>query len=228
MIELLGKRVSPSRRGGCLLDPFGGDGHRLAFMAGVLGMTPVAVELEQVYIDHGAHPCVQQGNARDLPFENESVDAGVTSPAYPNGVSDAWVAKDGSLHHTYQHAIEAFTGKPYKLHPDNMGGMSPRRSPKALRAFYGVQKDAFHEMWRVLKPGSPFVVNSKDPLKVAYLRTVWDQLIDAGFMIVEHQAVTAKGQRYGEHGEKRFPFEDLTVAIKIVGEPGAADIPFPR
>lgn len=201
---------------GVLLDPFGGTGHRFAQIAERLGMAPVAIEIEPGYVQAGeAHHCVRTGDSRQLPFADGSVDGAATSPAYPNGVSDAFRSNEGSKRHTYIHRLREWLGDDYELQPGNAGGMNPRRSPKALEAFYDVHRAVWAEVYRVLRPNGIFVVNTKDPVKVPFREHTEAQLVAAGFEVVEVIQVPVRGLNHGRNAEKKYSFEDLTIVRKL-------------
>lgn len=201
--------------GGVLLDPFGGTGHRLAQIAGLLSMDPVAIEIEPGYVTSGqAHACVRTGDSRQLPFADGSCDGAVTSPAYPNGVSDNFRSTETSVRHTYIHRLRMHLGDDYELQGGNSAGMSPRRSPAALKAFYAIHEAVWREVHRVLRPGAVFVVNTKDPVKVPFRADTEAQLVAAGFDVVEVRQVPVRGLNHGRNAEKKYSFEDLTIVRK--------------
>lgn len=204
--------------GGCrttILDPFGGEGVKFAAVCEALESTPVAVEIERGYFDLGiTHPCVIRGDSTALPFPDWTFGAAVSSPVYPNGVADDFVSTDESWRHTYAHRLREHLGADYRLDPRNTGGLNPRRSPRALEAFYEIHRQVWAEVYRVLPPGAPFVVNTKDPLHVPFRRDTWEQLIDAGFEIVDHMRVRVNGLNHGKNWEGKAVHEDLTVAIR--------------
>lgn len=212
--------VRDGAAGEILLDPFAGLGKKLAVIAGMVGVIPYGVEIEPGYFTLGAtHPCVHRGNSKYLQLPDCSVGGAVTSPAYPNGVSDNFASKDGSIRHTYVHYLRHLLRDPdYQLHPDNAGGMNPRRSEAALAKFYELHEAVWAEVFRVLKPGAPFVVNTKDTPKVMFRIDTERQLLAAGFerFDVERQVVMVRGLNHGSNQdtEHKLPFEDLTVVRK--------------
>lgn len=219
--ELLDPMVEAYRRhatieGGVLLDPFAGLGFGLVQMAEKLLMDPVGVEIEPGYFapQRHAHTCVRLGDSRQLPFADGSVDGAVTSPAYPNGVSDNFRSNESSVRHTYVHRLRMWTGADYELQDGNAGGMSPRRSPQALKAFYAIHEAVWAEVYRVLRHGAVFVVNTKDPVKVPFRSDTEAQLVAAGFEVVEVVQVPIRGLNHGRNAEKKYGFEDLTVVRK--------------
>lgn len=200
--------------GGRLLDPFGGLGHRLAEMAGILRMSPTAVEIEQGYfLANATHPCVVMGDSTALRFPSAYFDAAVTSPAYPNGISDDFISREPSIRHTYAHRLRYHFGAEYRLHPNNTGGMSPRRSPATLSKFYEVNALVYAEVRRVLRPGAPFVVNVKDTLSVPFRQHTIEQLTETGFDLVNEVSVGARGLNHGKNRERKQRSEHLLVFL---------------
>jgi DNA modification methylase len=205
--------------GGSLLDPFGGLGHRFADIAVRAGMNPVAVEIEPGYFDLGmTHPWVRLGDSTDLRslgFTDSSFDAAVTSPVYPNGMADDFHANDSSVRHTYSHRLRAHLGADYEMHPNNAGAMNPRRSPRALEAFYDVNRKVWAEVYRVLKPGAPFIVNAKDTVAVEFVSETKRQLSEAGFIIVGERHVDTPGLNHGKNQDGKPQGEYLILAAKV-------------
>jgi hypothetical protein len=198
---------------GAILDPFGGLGHKFAALAAMVGAEPHAVELEPGYLAH-AHRCVIAGDATALPFAAESFSAAVTSPVYPNGMADNFHAKDASVRHTYVHGLRRHYGPGYALHPNNAAGTNPRRSPAAMARFYAINAAAYAEVFRVLTPGAPFVVNTKDTPAEPFTARTRDQLHAAGFVLEATAAVFAPGLNHGKGAAAKATHEDLTMARK--------------
>ena len=202
--------------GSVVLDPFAGLGHKLAWMCAQADLTPLGVEIETGYFLAGAtHVCVRRGDSTNLHrFLDNTIDAAVTSSAYPNGVSDDFKAKDSSRRHTYVHRLRSHLGDDYVMAAGNSGAMNPRRSAAALEAFYDIHRRVWAEVYRVLKPGATFLVNTKDPLKVPFRTDTEAQLRAAGFEIVDVIQVSTPGLNHGSNSEKKYTFEDITVALK--------------
>lgn len=216
LIEPLAKVVREHAVGTELLDSFGGLGHRLAELAALAGLNPTAVEIEPGYFHLGeTHPCVLEGDATALPWTVPIFGAAVTSPPYPNGCTDNFHARDASKRNTYVHRLRERMGPAYHLRPTNLAGTNARRSPAALAAFYRLQRAAFAEVRRVLLPGAPYVVNTKDTPHEAYTAATRRQLVELGFEIVDTVAVVAKGLNHGSNqATGKADAEDITVAIK--------------
>lgn len=200
--------------GGVLLDPCAGLGHRLFEIAVLADWCALGIDIERDRYGDSAHECVHQGDATALWFPDGGVDGAVVSFAYPNGMSDSFHSKENSVRHTYVHRLRAALADPtIELHPNNMGGMSPRRSPRALARFYETQAKIIGEVFRVLGPGDPFVVNTKDPDKQPdYTAVTQRQLLAAGFHIEAFQEVEARGLNHGANRELKANHENLTLA----------------
>lgn len=203
-------------RGGWVLDPFAGLGHKLAMVGAMTGASVVGVEIEQAYFDMKAtHPCVRQGDSTrlDALFRPESFDAALTSPVYPNGVADNFRAKDNSRRHTYVHRIRRSLPD-YDLHPHNPASLSPRHGGQALADFYALNMQVWQQVHRVLKPGAPFIVNVKDPLNEPFAAKTLDQLQACGFTFIRQEVVSTPGLNHGRNRENKAPCEDIIVVVK--------------
>ena len=178
---------------GTVLDPFAGTGrvHELRERAGVTNT--IGVELEPEWA--AKHPDTVEGNALDLPFDDESVDAIATSPTYGNRMADHHEASDDSVRLTYKHTL----GR--DLHEDNSGAMQ-----------WGDEYREFHlkawaESARVLKPGGTFVVNVKDHIRDGLKQKVVAWHINAvqsiGMVLEDVDAISTRGLMAGEnHGQR--------------------------
>lgn len=216
LVEPLAKALAARAVNPYLLDPMAGLGHRLAEIADLAGLEPVGVELEPGYFHLvETHPCVVEGDATALPWPDGYFGAAVTSPPYPNGCTDNFVAADSSRRNTYVHRLRERMGSGYRLQPNNLGGTNARRSPGALATFYGLQWSVFVEVWRVLAYEAPFVVNTKDTPHEAYTARTREQLMRVGFNIVATSSVSAAGLNHGANQQTgKAEAEDITVAVK--------------
>src|SRR5690606_14377285 len=91
---------------------------RLGELCDRLGLVFTGTELEPEFI---ADPRVRPGDstmAQTYPAHEHAV---VTSPAYPNGMTDHFRARDASRRHTYRQALATVLGHDRPLHPNNMG-----------------------------------------------------------------------------------------------------------
>ncbi len=128
--------------------------------------------------------------------------------------SGTYVGEGYMMHNTYIHRLRQWVGDDYALQPGNAAGMSPRRSPAALKAFYAIHEAVWAEVFRVLRPGAVFVVNTKDPMNVPFRSDTEGQLAAAGFDVVEVRQVSIRGLNHGRNAEKKLGFEDLTIVRK--------------
>jgi len=209
--------------GGILLDPFAGEGHKLARLAAHARMKPRGIEIERGYFDLGlTHPCVRRGNSTRLPrIKDGAISAVVTSPVYPNGMADDFQAADDSVRHTYAHRLRLHLGDDYVLDPNNTASMNPRRSRKALEEFYAVHIAVWAEMHRVLVQPGALIVNTKSTPRDTFTKDTYDQLVEAGFVIVEQRYVPVRGLNMGanQHNKKahnKEDYESLIVARRSI------------
>lgn len=211
--EMIG--VDPTQRLGVLFDPCAGLGWKLGQIADLCAMKPWGVDIEAALYGLAAAPWVIYGDSTDLrhQVDSGSIDAACTSFVYPNGMADDFHAKDDSTRHTYVHRLRAALKDPtIELRANNMAGMNPRRSAKAMDRFYGTQQMIIGEVFRVLKPGAPFVVNAKDTKYSAYVARTTEQLLIAGFHIEEKRKLAAHGLNHGVGHEGKAEFEELILA----------------
>lgn len=198
---------------GMLLDPCAGLGWKLGEIADLCGLSPWGWEIEFAYHDWSA-PWVHWGDSTAMPFkEGVQAAAACTSFVYPNGMADSFHSNEDSVRHTYVHYLRRHIGQGFELDPNNMAGTNPRRSPRALARFYEIQQQILGEVFRVLVPGAPFVVNTKDPDRVpTYTQETHRQLLAAGFHIEAFQQVDARGLNHGANRELKADHENLTLA----------------
>lgn len=182
-----------------VLDPFAGTGriHELQ----EYGISTVGVELEPEWA--ALHDDTVLGDALNLPFEDCSFDAIVTSPTYGNRLADKHNASDPERRRSYTHDL----GR--ALSDANSGGMQ-----------WGVEYREFHsaawaEAWRVLEPHGLFVLNIKDHIRGGVRQYVagWHvtELSRQGFTLLFHLEVEAPSLRAGTNGELRTGGEMVYV-----------------
>jgi DNA modification methylase len=199
---------------GTVLDPFGGLGNRFADICARAGYDRLyAVEIEPGYMDH-AHPCVVLGDSTAIRRPDNYFGAAVTSPVYPNRMTDVFDAKDDSTRHTYVHRLRAHHGADYRLQANNAGGTKAGNSKSGRKQFYAINADVYREVHRVLKLGAPFIVNTKDTPHELFTAATTAQLVQAGFTIVECVSVPCAGLNHGAGHEGKVDHEDITVAVK--------------
>lgn len=215
LIPVMARILRPHlTRGDDLIDPMAGLGWRLAKLCALLDVNPYGVEIEPGYGRH-RHRCVIEGNAMALPYPDGRFKGAVTSPPYPNGVSDDWIAREGSERHTYAHRLRSYVGADYRLHPGNLGGYSPRRSPEALAHFYRDLERIIVELRRVLAVDAPLIWNCKDTVHEPFTERCIEMIARSGFTVVETVRVPARGIRQGstDSRDRRAVTEDLILAL---------------
>lgn len=198
-------------------DPFAGTGERLGALCDRVGVPFSGTELEPEYI---VDPRVKPGNSTKpdaypwhcWPGQDIRDCVVVTSPVYPNGMTDHFEAKDGSRRHTYRQGLAAIRGSDRPLHVDNMGryGNAHRRSWASQAAHFDIAHRCV-TWWPQLA-----VVNVKDVKATRYEVPVvglWRALLDEhGYRIVEQVDVDCPGHRDGANGDLRADHEAVLVA----------------
>lgn len=175
-----------------ILDPFAGVGgiHRLQDN----GYRTVGIELEQEWAD--LHPDTVRGSALELPFDDETFDAIVTSPTYGNRLADSHNASDPELRRSYTHDL----GR--TLSPDNSGAM---QWGQKYRDFH---EQAWAEALRVLLTDGVFLLNIKDHIRAGARQHVsgWHvtTLCRMGLSLLEHHDVSTGNLRQGANASLRF------------------------
>lgn len=185
-----------------VLDPFAGVGgiHALA-QDGPPMIVTAGVELEPEWAE--VHPWTEVGDACALRFDDAAFDAIVTSPCYGNRMSDHHEAKDDSERRTYRHKL----GRP--LTPGNAGAMPWGKDYRTLHTL------AWHEAWRVLRPGGLAIVNVSNFLILDVEQRVVEFHLNTwlllGAILVEARRVPTPRYRYGANGAKRVEGELVLV-----------------
>lgn len=191
-------------------DPFAGPGVRLAAVCDDLGLDFTGTEIEREFIVDFRVSCGNSTHKGTYPdWDGDYVV--VTSPVYPNGMTDHHHAKDDSTRHTYRSRLAKIIGEDRELDPHNMGryGNRVRRSAASERTYYWLAEAAVQH-W----PAN-VIVNVKDCISGEYLVTVvtrWRQLLERfGYVIVDDIQVPVSGNRHGENHERRVDHEHVLV-----------------
>lgn len=195
--ELLVDRIEPGFR---VLDPFAGSGKVFELEKMLPGVCIEAIELEPEFA--ALHPRTRVGNALDLPFDNASFDAIVTSPPYGNRLADRLLL-DGTRRFTYANAL----GR--DLSPGNTGAL--QWGEKYRRG----HERAWREAKRVLRPSGYVVLNCKNHVRggVVVPVTGWHVhcLASLGFQVIDSRDVKTPSLRQGRNHNIRVDHESVIL-----------------
>jgi hypothetical protein len=212
-------------------DPFAGTGERLGKLCDEIGVDYSGTEIEPEFIrddrvrpgdstDPDTYParhdqgCDRLGWACDCTGDAYMI---VTSPVYPNGMTDHFEAKDASRRHTYRQGLAGIIGHDRPLHPNNMGrwGNHYRRSPRSETTHFEIARQCIEHWPRWA------IVNVKDVKAATYSVPVvelWRALLAArGYEIVDTKRVLTPGQRNGANGHLRVEHEVVLLAFNPLG-----------
>lgn len=202
LIPIFARLLHDHAEGTDVLDPFAGPGGVHALREH--GYVTTGIELEPEWAT--LHEHTQVGDATDLPFDAETFDAVVTSPAYGNRLADSYNSSDPHLRRSYRFDL----GR--ELTDNNAGAMHWGKEYRALH------ETAWEEAWRVLRFGGVLILNIKDHLRDGALQLVpqWHcaQLGLQGFHWLESVSVTTPNLRQGANAELRA-VEEVHVFRKV-------------
>lgn len=198
--EIAGATIEEVWPGSRILDPFAGQGLIHETLADIV-METVGVELEPEWA--ACHPQTQVGDARSLPFLDDSFDAVMTSPCYGNRMADAYDGRDGSARRTYRLSL----GR--DLTPGSGAGMQWGDDYRTLHLL------ALGEMYRVVRPGGFVVVNISNHIRGGEIQHVveWWVQVMTGHGNILHEVRRISTQRYGfgRNGQVRVGAEHIIV-----------------
>jgi SAM-dependent methyltransferase len=182
-----------------LIDPFAGVGS-----SGIAGLYHVEIEHEW------ASQCPEPwfvADARNLPFADGFFGGAVTSPCYANRMADHHVAKDKSRRVTYTH----YLGR--KLTPGNAGAMG--WTGKEGDQYRQLHVDVWTELLRVLRPGSPFVLNVSNHIRKGEEVHVVGWHVEAcrrlGWIVEDAVGIPTPRMRHGANAVLRVEHEWLIL-----------------
>ncbi len=193
-------------------DPFAGPGTRLANLCDHLGLAFTGTEIEAPFI---VDTRVRQGDSTHPDTYPRPPYVVVTSPVYPNGMTDHFHAKDGSKRHTYRQGLADVLGFDRELHPNNMGrwGNAHRRSKRSEGIHWDIAQQCVRH-WPTW-----CVVNVKDVVAADYRVDVVDRwatlLQESGYAIMVEHAIATPGQRNGANGQLRADHEVIIEATRV-------------
>lgn len=187
-----------------VFDPFGGTGERLGELCDSQGVKFKGVDIED-WPDKDQRIAI--GDATDpnsYPDEKFTI---VTSPAYPNGISDHFKPNDTSRRYTYRTALGQ------ALNANNTGRYSIRGGKKAWAKHWELH-DAALDIW--VQRDVPIVVNVKPFIhkgEVIELDKLWEQRLRDRGLTVQSTPVTCPGIRHGTNRDLRLDNEFVLLAI---------------
>lgn len=179
-----------------ILDPMAGVGriHKL-HVPGYFHTTGLEIEPEWA----NQHGQTIEGDATEMPFDDNSFDIIATSPPYGNRMADQFVSKDGTKRMTYYH----FLGR--RLHENSAAGM--HFGPQ----YQKTMREIFIECKRVLVPNGLIILNVSDFIKngdvVDVVKWYKEMLIDLGYKVIRQDDIRTKRMRYGANHKLRVPSE---------------------
>jgi len=205
LLPVLADAVPPERFP-YVLDPFAGTGK-----IHLLPNVTLGIELEAEWAR--MHEMTLHANSLNLmrawvsnPDWGQTFDAVVTSPCYGNRMADHHEAKDASKRNTYRHVLDR---------PLTVGSSAGMQWGSEYRLFH---REAWELAAGVLRPGGRLVVNIKDHIRGGKQQYVswwhYRTILDLGYTALTFHCVETPGQRHGQNGDKRIPYEWVFVFEK--------------
>ena len=207
LLEVLRRRVPRGR----VLDPFGGIG-----MLGRLGpdWQVTSLEIEPEWAIQGwRNGCIEVvvGDATRLPFPDGSWPTACTSPCYGNRLADMYAPAD------YAKADERRSHRTRRSYTLALGRPVAQGSAGKLQFgedYMALHRTAAGEIWRVLTPGGPLVINLKDHIRdglVVGVCAAWGLMLEAvGFLPSGGEVVPVRGdQNRSRDRSKGLPTVDI-------------------
>lgn len=199
-----------------VFDPYAGTGERLAELLGN-DFDGGGVELQRKFIV--ARQLVKQGDATNPKVYPTVPFVIVTSPAYPNGMSEQYNIgeADTSYRPTYANAHQRLGGD--KLHPNNMGALGYRGTKRGgrsvKRAAYWELARRSVEVWTANEHCIGIYLNVSDFLsggEVEPLVADWaDLLREHGWKQVTRYKVRTPRNNGVDNADQRVEYETILV-----------------
>jgi hypothetical protein len=191
-------------------DPFAGTGDRLGQLCAQLGLTFTGTEIEPEFARDSR---VRAGDSTDPATYPQHEYVIVTSPAYPNGMSDHFKASNVTGRHTYRQALTQTIGYDRPLHPNNMGRYGIRYGQHALDRHYDIARQCVqHWPDHVIVNVSDFIMRRTERVHVV---DQWISILEtAGYTITEVIPITTPRQRHGANADARVDHEAVLIATR--------------
>lgn len=198
-------------------DPFAGTGERLGVLCDELGLTFTGCEIEPEFIQDDRVYHGDSTEAESYPWHANPAMADcwcvVTSPVYPNGMTDHFQPRDSSVRKTYRIALAKMLGFDRPLHVNNMGRYGPRGGKKAANRYWDIAARAVaHWPNRAL-------VNMSDCIhdgNVYPAVTTWRTLLETAGYNTYTVRVSTLRMRFGENRDLRPDAEAIIVAERAL------------
>lgn len=187
-----------------VFDPFAGLGVRLGELCDELGKEFKGIDIEDW---PGKDGRVAVGDATDpLSYPEESFIV-VSSPTYPNGISDHFKPSDKSKRFTYRTAL----GQP--LQENNTGRYSARAGQKSWNKYWQLSALASYQWYQRKADALINVKNFYHQKEVIDLVKHWEGLLSAhGYKINEIIKMECPGIRFGSNSNARVDSESVIIA----------------
>ena len=210
VVEQMVKRLDEHDVRGTVLDPFAGPGQSLVhFCAPRRKVLGIEIQPEWVDVGNGLLAETEEsgvelrvGDATKTKLRKNSIAAVVTSPCYGNRFADAHMAADPSIRRSYTHDLRTMTGDNERQLAEGSAGTLRFGNP----AYKSLHFDAYREMFRVLKPGAPMLLNVSDFFnnreRVAACAWHVAAMTSVGFWWVWSAAIETPRLRFGANRER--------------------------
>lgn len=197
-----------------LHDPFAGTGEALEDLARRIDFGYQGTEIEPEFI---VAPHIKQGDACDPSTYPPPPYVIITSPAYPNGISDSWQMAEDSKRFTYQQALNRLLGTHRQLHPNNQGRFGYRGTKR------GGKSSNRDNYWRIARAAvacwtwADLVLLNVSDFKAKGgtepLVMDWRQVLaENGWTIQIEHPVATRRIGMGENRDERVSHEVIVVA----------------
>lgn len=189
-------------------DPFAGTGERLGQVCDILGLSFTGTEIQEGFI---IDPRVRQGDSTLEDTYPEGRYCIVTSPVYPNGITDHFAAQDSSTRNTYRQKLAEIVGEDQPLHVNNMGRYGTRQGKKATATYWDLARASVaHWPSRLIVNVSNHIADDVEYDTVGRWRYL---LHSRGYAVLRSFSVPTPRNGFGANGSKRVDCEWVFVCL---------------